>query len=146
MYRSSAKVKSTTNQLLHRESRVRFTLILGYELCSFLKALWWLKCRTSIKWFSIIWICVIVDSSRSCSFITKTLLTIICSIFFYLFLDHVMLYRVHLAWAGCELTTLVVIGTDCICSCKSNYYMITTTTAPCNFKDDGLRWLNVEWI
>jgi hypothetical protein len=25
--------------------------------------------------------------------------------------------------------TLVVIGTDCICSCKSNYYMIITTTA-----------------
>jgi hypothetical protein len=24
-----------------------------------------------------------------------------------------MLYRVHLAWAGCELTTLVVIDTDC---------------------------------
>jgi hypothetical protein len=25
-----------------------------------------------------------------------------------------MLYRVHLSWAGFELTTLVVIGTDCI--------------------------------
>jgi hypothetical protein len=33
-------------------------------------------------------------------------------------LDHIMLYRVHL-----ELTTLVVIGTDCIGSCKSNYHM-----------------------
>jgi len=32
-------------------------------------------------------------------------------------------------WAGFELTTLVVIGTDCTCSCKSNYHMITTTTA-----------------
>ena len=28
-----------------------------------------------------------------------------------------------------ELTTLVVIGTDCIGNCKSNYYTITTTTA-----------------
>ena len=36
-------------------------------------------------------------------------------------LYHIMLYRVHLAWAGFELTTLVVIGTDCTCSCKSNY-------------------------
>ena len=27
---------------------------------------------------------------------------------------HIMLYRVHLAWAGFELTTLVVIGTDYI--------------------------------
>ena len=31
---------------------------------------------------------------------------------------------------GCELTTLVVIGTDCIGSCKSNYLTITTTTVP----------------
>jgi hypothetical protein len=29
-------------------------------------------------------------------------------------LYHLMLYRVHLAWAGLELTTVVVIGTDCI--------------------------------
>jgi len=43
---------------------------------------------------------------------------------------HIMLYRVHLTLAGFELKTLVVIGTDCIGSCKSNYYTITTTTAP----------------
>ena len=42
----------------------------------------------------------------------------------------VMLYRVHLAWAWFELTTLVVIGTDCIGSCKSNYHTITTKTTP----------------
>ena len=29
-----------------------------------------------------------------------------------------------------ELTTLIVIGTDCTSSCKSNYHMITTTTTP----------------
>ena len=29
-------------------------------------------------------------------------------------LYHIMLYQVHLAWAWFELTTLVVIGTDCI--------------------------------
>ena len=45
-------------------------------------------------------------------------------------LYHIMLYRVHLAWVGFELTTLVVIGTDCIGSCKFNYHMITTTMAP----------------
>ena len=32
--------------------------------------------------------------------------------------------------AGFELTTLVVIGTDCIGSCKSNYHTIMTTTVP----------------
>ena len=42
-------------------------------------------------------------------------------------LYHIMLYRVHLAWAGFELTTLVVIGTDCTNSCKANYHTITTT-------------------
>jgi hypothetical protein len=31
---------------------------------------------------------------------------------------------------GFELTTLVVIGTDCIGSCKSNYHTIITTMAP----------------
>ena len=45
-------------------------------------------------------------------------------------LYHTILYGVHLAWVGFELTTLVVIGTDCIGSCKSNYHMITTTTTP----------------
>ena len=32
-----------------------------------------------------------------------------------------MLYRVHLAWTGFELIKLVVIGTDCIGSCKFHY-------------------------
>ena len=42
---------------------------------------------------------------------------------------HIMLYRVHLTWAGFEITALlVVIGTDCIGSYKSNYLTITTTT------------------
>jgi len=31
---------------------------------------------------------------------------------------------------GHELTPLVVIGTDCINRCKSNYHAIMTTTAP----------------
>jgi len=36
-------------------------------------------------------------------------------------LHDIMLYQVHLAWAVLELTILVVIGIDCIGSCKSNY-------------------------
>jgi hypothetical protein len=50
-------------------------------------------------------------------------------------LYHIILYwefeyiSPWLAWAGFELTTLMVIGTDCIGSCKSNYNTITATTA-----------------
>jgi len=41
----------------------------------------------------------------------------------------IVLYQVHRAWAGFELTKLVVIGTDFISSCKSNYHIITATTS-----------------
>ena len=43
-------------------------------------------------------------------------------------LYHIMLYREHLICAGFELTTLVVLGTDCIYigSLKFNYHAITT--------------------
>ena len=48
-------------------------------------------------------------------------------------LDHIMLYTSP--WSRFELTTSVVIGTDRIGSCKSNYHMITATTAlPENLK------------
>jgi hypothetical protein len=42
-------------------------------------------------------------------------------------LYHIMLYISP--WSRFELTTLVVIGTDCIGSCKSNNHMITAMTA-----------------
>ena len=44
-------------------------------------------------------------------------------------LYHIMLHRVHSARVGFELT-LVVMDTDCIGSCKSNYLIITAMTAP----------------
>ena len=40
-----------------------------------------------------------------------------------------MLYRVHLAISGIQTHNVVVIGTDCTGSCKSNYHMITATMA-----------------
>ena len=43
-------------------------------------------------------------------------------------LYHMMLYTSP--WSRFELTTSVVIGTDCIGSCKSKYHTITATTAP----------------
>jgi hypothetical protein len=42
-------------------------------------------------------------------------------------LYHIMLYTSP--WSGFELTTSVLICTDCICSCKSNYHTITPTAA-----------------
>ena len=43
-----------------------------------------------------------------------------------------MMYRVWCMspWTKFELTTLVVIDTDCTCSCKSNYHTNTNTMAP----------------
>jgi len=41
---------------------------------------------------------------------------------------------------GFKLTTLVVIGTDCTGSYKSNYHMIMITTAP--FETGG--WVKTE--
>ena len=41
-------------------------------------------------------------------------------------LYHIVLHRVHIAMNVFDLTALVVIGTDCTCSCKFNYH----TTAP----------------
>jgi hypothetical protein len=43
-------------------------------------------------------------------------------------LYHIKLYTS--TWLRFELTTSVVIGTDCIGSCKSNYHTITATMAP----------------
>jgi len=40
------------------------------------------------------------------------------------------LSQVTSPWSRFELTTSVMIGTDCIGSCKSNYHTITATTAP----------------
>ena len=45
-------------------------------------------------------------------------------------LSHECCHRIHLARVGFKLT-IVVIGTDCIGSCISNYHTITTITAPC---------------
>ena len=42
-------------------------------------------------------------------------------------LYHILLYTSP--WSRFELTTSVVIGTDCIGSCKSNYHTIMTTTS-----------------
>ena len=50
-------------------------------------------------------------------------------------LYHMLLFRVHLAWAGFEVTTLVVIGTDCTGSCKSNYHTCVCLMIQCQ------RWL-----
>jgi hypothetical protein len=45
-------------------------------------------------------------------------------------LYHIMLYTS--LWLRFQLTTSVMIDTDCIGSCKSNYHTNTATTAPDN--------------
>ena len=50
-------------------------------------------------------------------------------------LYHILLYRVHLALAGFELTTWVVIATDCIGSCKSIYHKTAD--------HDGRFWMQI---
>jgi hypothetical protein len=45
-------------------------------------------------------------------------------------LYHIILYQYTLPWAGFELTTLVVVDTNCIDSCKSNFHTIMTMTVP----------------
>ena len=49
-------------------------------------------------------------------------------------LYYIMLYTSTSPWSGFEITTSVVIETDCTGSCKSNYHTITSTTVP------GLGW------
>ena len=46
-------------------------------------------------------------------------------------LYHIMLYTSP--WAVFELTTSVVMGTDCIGSCKCNYHTTTATTSPISY-------------
>ena len=67
-------------------------------------------------------------------------------------LYHIMLYTSP--WAGVEPTISVVIGTDCIGSCKSNYHAITATTTAlrqckskkkkCNIRGALRRWRNIQ--
>ena len=56
---------------------------------------------------------------------------------------HIMLYTSP--WSRFELTTSVVIGTDCIGSCKSNYHTITAMTVPFK-KMCRSGWLLFVWF
>jgi hypothetical protein len=62
-------------------------------------------------------------------------------------LYYIMLYRVHLAWAGFKLATLVVICTGCTGICKSNYPTISITTTPATIPNKKSYEQTVEvWI
>jgi hypothetical protein len=55
-------------------------------------------------------------------------------------LNHIILYS--LPWAGVELTTSVVIGTDYIDSCNCNYHMITASTSSCKMDMNYLYYID----
>jgi hypothetical protein len=44
---------------------------------------------------------------------------------------HKMLYRVHIAMSEIRTHNLVMISTDCICSCISSYHTIKHQDGPC---------------
>jgi hypothetical protein len=52
-------------------------------------------------------------------------------------LHHIIVYRVHLARAGSELTTLVVIDSDCIGSCLTSIRIMIITQLPYDHDHDG---------
>ena len=59
-------------------------------------------------------------------------------------LYHIMLYTSP--WSRFELTTSVVICTDCIGSCKSNYHPITATTTPHTICDSSIPNIPTTYI
>ena len=54
-------------------------------------------------------------------------------------LYHIMFIEYTSPWEGLELTTLVVVDTDCTGSYTSNYHRTTTMTAPSK-KVYGCKW------
>jgi len=61
-------------------------------------------------------------------------------------LYHIMFIEYTSPWTGFELTTLVVIDTDCICRCKSNYHIIATMTAQQKLSFTNLNESMVYWL
>jgi hypothetical protein len=53
-------------------------------------------------------------------------------------------FSVYMPWTWFELTTLVVIGTDYMCNCKSNYHTITTTTLSKDTIHQGSLWFKIS--
>ena len=90
--------------------------------------------------FILWWSVLLVEVNLSCRRSLTNFITQLCT-------------KYTSPWIGFELPILVVMGTDCTSSCKSNYHTITTTTALNYFLNKCSRkgyyqslWQNVTFL
>jgi hypothetical protein len=95
---------------------------------SFLMSVWWWGSHTGLAYSTsgrtrVLYACSLIDIDEIFRFLRMK-----PRVLFALFVMESMCWLQFTLspWTGLELANLVVIGTNCTCSCKSNYHTITT--------------------
>ena len=105
-------------------SLIKFTLLVTVG------GLWFMVFNVTFNTISVkSWRCFIGGGNRRTRRKPPTCRKSLTNLITYCCIEHIS------TRTGFELTTLVVIGTDCTCNCKSNYHTITTTTTTAPIKD-----------